>query len=176
LTDEQREKIARLSGIPTAAADPWSIIEVVITTYRSRKKRQGTALLPNELKAELRAIGDDAGKLWKRLLLLAEAKDFSFPEMAALFDLQARCSLYEREIEAANTGPGTRDVYTLIANLDGIRQQFTGKKIKRSQKNNDTSIPYITYVCGLADPDIGRGSIKNAMKDWIKRRRLIEIG
>jgi hypothetical protein len=178
LTDEQREKIARLSGIPTTVADnlfnPWSVIEVVITTYRSRKNRRGTALLPNEVKAELQAIGDDAGKLWKRLLLLAEAKDFSFPEMAALFDLQARCSLYESEIVAAKSGRHTRDVYTLVANLDGIRQEFTGKKIKRSEKNNDTSIAYITYVCRLADPDIGRGSIKNAMKDWITRRGLIE--
>jgi hypothetical protein len=86
LTDEQREEIARLSGIPTTVADdlfnPWSMIEVGITTYRSRKNRQGTALLPNEVKAKLQAIQEDAGKVWERLLLLAEATDFSFPKAA----------------------------------------------------------------------------------------------
>jgi hypothetical protein len=178
LTDEQREEIARLSGIPTTVADdlfnPWSMIEVGITTYRSRKNRQGTALLPNEVKAKLQAIQEDAGKVWERLLLLAQATDFSFPEIAPLFDLQKRCWLYESEIEAAKSGRHTRDVCTLVANLDGIREKFTGKKIKLSKKNNDTSIAYITYVCGLADPDIGRGSIKNAMKAWITRRGLLE--
>jgi hypothetical protein len=150
LTDEQRDEIAKLSGIPRTAAadDAWAMIEVLIATYRSRKNSRGTAMLPAEVRDELRAIGDDAEELWKRLsqLQVRQPVDWSmsFPEMSALFDLGMRCSLLASDIEPAKRGPDAGDVYVLIANLDGIRWEFTGRTISRSYKSTATS--YITYV------------------------------
>jgi len=74
-----------------------------------------------------------------------------------------------RRVKADKRGPKTRNVYWLVGNLDGIRSHFTGKKITRSYKD-DASKQYITYVCRIADPDIGDGTIEKAMKDRIKRR------
>ena len=72
-------------------------------------------------------------------------------------------------VEADKRGPKAGNVYWLVGNLDGIREQFTGKKITRSYKD-DHSKEYITYVCRIADPDIRDGTIENAMKHRIKRR------
>jgi hypothetical protein len=74
-----------------------------------------------------------------------------------------------RGVEAKRRGPMAQNVYWLVGNLDGIREHFTGKKITRSYKD-DASKKYITYVCRIADPDIGDGTIEKAMKDRIKRR------
>jgi hypothetical protein len=75
-------------------------------------------------------------------------------------------------VEADKRGPKAGNVYWLVGNLDGIRKQFTGKKITRSYKD-DASKKYITYVCRIADRDIGDGTIDMAMKDRIKRRGRI---
>jgi hypothetical protein len=179
LTDEQRKVICRLSGIPATVADdlnilnnPWSMIEVVSTTYLSRKKRESIALRPSEIKAELQAISDDAAVLWKRLRDFTERLPVDlncpFPDgiLAGLFDLQASCSLYEGDIESGKGGPSTRDVYTLVGILDGIRQEFSAKKISRKASKH-----YIVYVCKLVDPDIGSRTIDGAMEKIIARRR-----
>jgi hypothetical protein len=71
----------------------------------------------------------------------------------------------------AKRGPKAGNVYWLVGNLDGIRKQFTGKRITRSYKD-DGSKNYISYVCRIADPDIGDGTIDKAMKSRIKRRRV----
>src|SRR5262245_6665556 len=73
-------------------------------------------------------------------------------------------------VEAAKRGPKAGNIYWLVSNLDGIREQFTGKKITRSYKD-DASKKYIAYVCKIADPKIGVGTIDKAMKARIKRRR-----
>jgi hypothetical protein len=182
LTDDQRDKISKLSGIPDMEAEAWAMIEVLITTYRNRKHHQGTALLPAKVRDELRAISKEAGKLWKRLSQLQKRLpvdySISFPEMTALLDLGARCSLIEKDIESvlatvpSKRGPrAARDVYTLVSNLDGIRREVAGKAIRRSNKNNDASKAYITYVCRIADPNIGPGTIDKAMRHVIKRRK-----
>jgi hypothetical protein len=75
-------------------------------------------------------------------------------------------------VEADKRGPKAGSVYWLVGNLDGIREQCVGKKITRSYKD-DASKKYITYVCRIADPDIGDGTIEKAMKDRIKRRDRI---
>jgi len=77
-----------------------------------------------------------------------------------------------RGVEAKKGGPQAGNVYWLVGNLDGIREQFTGKKITRSYKD-DLSKKYITYVCRIADPDIGDGTIDKAMRSRIKRRDRI---
>ena len=74
-----------------------------------------------------------------------------------------------QRVEADKRGPKTGSVYWLVGNLDGIRERHTAKKITRSYKD-DASKKYITYVCRIADPDIGDGTIEKAMKDRIKRR------
>jgi hypothetical protein len=74
-------------------------------------------------------------------------------------------------VEASKRGPKARNASWLVGNLDGIREQFAGKKITRSYKD-DRSKEYITYVCRIADPNIGGGTIDRAMKARIKRRRV----
>jgi len=73
-------------------------------------------------------------------------------------------------LKAANPGPPAGNEYWLVGSLDGIREQFAGKKITRSYKD-DASKKYITYVCKIADPNIGAGTIDKAMKDRVNRRR-----
>ena len=77
-----------------------------------------------------------------------------------------------RGVEAKKRGPKAQNVYWLVGNLDGIREHFTEKKITRSYKD-DAPKKYITYVCRIADPDIGDGTIEKAMQDRIKRRDRI---
>ena len=72
-------------------------------------------------------------------------------------------------VEGGKRGPKAKNIYWLVGNLDGIREQFTGKRITRSYKD-DLTKRYVTYVCRIADRDIGDGTIEKAMKDRIKRR------
>ena len=65
-------------------------------------------------------------------------------------------------------GPKAENIRWLVGNLDGIREQFTGKKITRSYKDL-ASLEYITYVCKIADPSVGEGAILNAMRDRITK-------
>jgi hypothetical protein len=75
-----------------------------------------------------------------------------------------------RRVRPEKRGPKARNVYWLVGNLDGIRKQFAGKQISRSYKD-DASKKYITYVCRIADPHIGDGTIDKAMKNRIQRSR-----
>jgi len=74
------------------------------------------------------------------------------------------------DIEVGKTGPGTGDAYKLVATLDGIRRECTGRKITRSQKCTDSSRDYIEAVFRIADPEIGPGTIERAMERTIARR------
>ena len=69
-------------------------------------------------------------------------------------------------VEADKRGPKAGNVYWLVGNLDGIREQFAGKTITRSYKD-DRSKKYITYVCRIADPHIGGGTIDKAMRSGL---------
>jgi hypothetical protein len=133
LTDDKRDEIARLSGIPRSADDAFKMIESLIAIYQSRKKKQRIAATPAEIREELKAIGDDAEKLWQRLSRLHESLppvSVSFdPQMAVLFDLQALCDLMARENDLLPAKPGTNawDVRILVSHLDDIRREFAGK-------------------------------------------------
>jgi hypothetical protein len=76
-------------------------------------------------------------------------------------------------VEADKGGPKAGSAYWLVGNLDGIREQFTGKRITRSYKD-DLTKRYVTYVCRIADPDIGSGTIERAMKARIEKRRRVD--
>jgi hypothetical protein len=59
-------------------------------------------------------------------------------------------------------------IHGLVSDLDETLKQYAQKTISLSYK--DGSIDYITAVCRLADPDIGGGSIKEAMEKRISDR------
>ena len=176
LTDGQRDTISRLSGIPKNSADAWPMIEVLVGTYRSRKAhRQSDEARPAELRSELRALSTDLWKLFGRVQLLIKRQppDFAFSftdELRMLRELELRFFLAAKDIGSAKRGPSTRDVYILVSNLAGIREEFTGRKITRAAKR-DTSREYVRTVCQIADPDIGSGTIDDAMKSTIKKFR-----
>ena len=69
--------------------------------------------------------------------------------------------------QQASAPPRTEFLLKLI--LRRAKNRHTAKKITRSYKD-DASKQYIAYVCRIADPDIGDGTIEKAMKDRIKRR------
>ena len=71
-------------------------------------------------------------------------------------------------IKDEKRGPKAENIRWLVGNLDGIREQFTGKKIIRSYKDS-VPLEYITYVCKIADPSVGEGTILNAMRDRITK-------
>jgi hypothetical protein len=79
--------------------------------------------------------------------------------------LAAAASLVDR----SKRGPNAANVYWLVAALDAIRERFTGLRISRSGKKNNTSRGYITEVCQIANPNIGSGTIDAAMKRAITR-------
>ena len=47
-------------------------------------------------------------------------------------------------------------------------QSRSDKKITRSYKDS-ASLEYITYVCKIADPSVGKGTILNAMRGRITK-------
>jgi hypothetical protein len=81
-----------------------------------------------------------------------------------------------QDIQGGKTGQNTGDAYFLVKTLDGIRHEFTGKTIARSDKRRDTSRDYIATVFKIADPEIGAGTIDKAMKNAIttRRRRILD--
>jgi hypothetical protein len=175
-------QIAKLAGFPAAAANARKMIEVTIAIYRSRKEKRRVALTPCQIHDELRAIGQDAQRLWQRLLRFGDrlppdmsAEEFPgmVPEdlLAGLFDLSAHCAISQSDVGPAASGPHAADVRILVANLAAIREEFTGRPLTRSRKGNDLSRHYIELVCAIADPDIGGGAIDKAMRRAIARRK-----
>ncbi len=61
--------------------------------------------------------------------------------------------------------------YFLVNGLNQILEGFTGRKIERSAKRPDAAEPdtvqCVKAVCRIADPDIGNGTIMEAMKKEI---------
>jgi hypothetical protein len=89
---------------------------------------------PAEIRKELRALSASAFQLSHRLCLLTERSPPDLPlslkdERGMLREVEKQLFHAASNIEKANTGPSTHDVYILVGILDGIRQEFTGKKI-----------------------------------------------
>jgi hypothetical protein len=100
-SDHDWDEIANLSGIPPTAADARVMIEVTIAIYRRRKERRRVAMTPGEIRNELRAISDDAERLWQRCLRFDDRLPPDMSEglsdkvrdaLAGLFDVSAHCS------------------------------------------------------------------------------------
>jgi hypothetical protein len=175
LTDKQRDEISRLSGIPKDAADAWQMIESCIERYRSRKAHRQYAAHPAEIRKELQALSTATFKLYHRLYLLTEHSPPDLPvlsfkdELGMLREVEKQLFYAASDIVKANTGPSTHDVYILVGILDGIREEFTGKKITRSAKRG-ASREYVRTTSQIADADIRNGTIEEAMKRRINRR------
>jgi hypothetical protein len=192
LTDEQWKMTAKLSGIPEGADDARHDIETRIgifhetqasdldrvTPVENRKQLEGLAKLAHDLNSGFSKLLDEpnaytalTGNLDERRRSSDVARRLSeVLEVLSYLDWLLSDAL--RRVEGGKRGPKTKNIYWLVGNLDGIREHFTGKKITRSYKD-DASKKYITYVCRIADPDIGDGTIEKAMKDRIKRRDRI---
>jgi hypothetical protein len=182
LSPDQIAEISRLSGIPADTEEAWLLIENTITRYRNRQTR--AVLKPAQIVSELRKAGQAT---WELLEFLTDLADALPLELSWRFEKE-RSSLRQIEIElhghvgqlkdrqarkylyGSKSGPETRDAYILVSLLDGIRAEYTGRRIRRSTKSNDTSREFITAVCHIADPAIGSGTIERAMKRVINRR------
>jgi hypothetical protein len=186
LTDEQWRETAKLSGIPEEADDARHHIETTIGIFRESQATDLGQVTSAEIRKELEALAARAQDLYDRLSKLVEVQD-AYTALTGGLDGQRRLSQVldvlltlpkwllvakYRGVEAKKRGPKAQNVYWLVGNLDGIREHFTEKKITRSYKD-DAPKKYITYVCRIADPDIGDGTIEKAMQDRIKRRDRI---
>jgi hypothetical protein len=175
LTDDQRSEISRLSGIPEDNPDAWAMIEVSIGLYRRRKVLWDHAMPPAQVRKELEDLSHECANLQERLRRLIDRGPLRYAlsfteELTSLRKLEAQFFLMAGDIEVGKTGPGTGDAYILVDMLDGIRREFTGRQITRSQKRTDSSRDYIKAVFRIADPEIGPGTIELAMKRSIARQ------
>jgi hypothetical protein len=194
LTDEQWKMTAKLSGIAEGADDARHDVETRIGIFHEKQASDLDRVTPAEIRKQLEALAKLAHDLNSGFSKLLDEPD-AYTTLIGNLDEHRRSSdvldgrrLSEvldvlsyldwllsdalRRVEGGKRGPKAKDIYWLVGNLDGIREQFTGKKITRSYKD-DASKKYITYVCRIADPDIGDGTIEKAMKDRIKRRDRI---
>ena len=95
-----------------------------------------------------------------------------------LSELSTRCALAIYQIGSCliryqgrrRQARSANEIYSLVGNLDGIREHYTGKKITRSLQGRCFERNTSPTSAGLRDPDIGDGTIEKAMKDRIKRR------
>jgi hypothetical protein len=185
LTDEQWREIAKLSGIPEIADEARRHIETTIGIFRESQASDLDRVTAATIREELEHLAESARNLYGRLSKLVEVPNAYIAliseskgqrRLSQVFNVLVGLPKWflvaaDRRVEADKRGPKAERVYWLVGNLDGIREQFTGKKITRSYKD-DGSKKYITYVCRIADPHIGGGTIDKAMKARIKKRRV----
>jgi hypothetical protein len=178
LTDDQRNEISRLSGIPKDHPEAWPMIETAIGLYRRRKVLWEHAMLPTEIRKEFKDLSHACWTMQERLRRLVDRQppvyELSFTDgLTSLRKLELQFYFMSQDIEDGKTGPDTEDAYILVGMLDGIRREFTGRKLTRSEKRTDSSRDYIKAVFRIADPQIGPGTIERAMKDVITRRPAV---
>jgi hypothetical protein len=185
LTDEQWSKTATLSGISADNSDARRDIEILLGEFRLRQSQAieiSDKKPAPKIRAEFEALAKDARNLHGRLSRLMENQDayeaitLSHPErlsttLGMLGRLPKWLVIAAHNLEKRRRGPQAGNVYWLIGNLGEIRRQYTGVRITRSYKD-DASKKYIEYVCKIADPKIGAGTIDLAMKVMIKATRV----
>lgn len=181
LTNGQWSKIAKLSGIPEESNDARDYIETIIGIFRVSEASDFDQLESGKVRKELEALAECARDLHHRLIKVVKMGGAYTPltmggdgqQLSQVLDvlvgLPKLFLVAAYRVERSKRGPKAGNAYKLVGNLDGIREQYTRKEITRSYKD-DASKKYITYVCRIADPDIGNGTIEKAMKDRIKRR------
>ena len=92
--------------------------------------------------------------------------------VSAIYELERLVrwlGLARDRVQRGKRGPKRRaaPAYILVHSLNLILERFTGETITRSTKSPDT-LEYVKAVCRIADPDIGDGTIIEAVKKEIK--------
>src|SRR5262249_57002748 len=166
LTDEQWRKTAELSGIPEGAHEARQHIETTIGMFRESQASDLDRVTPAEIRKQLKALAKLAHDLYSGFTNLVDEPD-AYTALTGKLDERRRSSdvldarrlskvldvlsyldwlLSAARVEGGKRGPKAKDIYGLVGNLDGIREQFTGKRITRSYKD-DLTKRYVTYVC-----------------------------
>jgi hypothetical protein len=194
LSDSEWTRIAQPSELPDEARPQ---IETLIEHYKKQKgwrpeppfetRYQFNRIekLARELGHELRLLtsNNDAMRAFiaaihpenrlAALLIIKEYVDDTRQKLEATIGqieaLAGWCA--DPEILPSERGPHTRPVYLLVDGLDLVLAEFTDKHISRSRKKTSRSREYIAAVVEIADPTIGPGTIEEAMKECISRRR-----
>jgi hypothetical protein len=198
LSNEQWTEIVHQSALPPEARPS---IEVAIATYRSWRSIIDARKTPAETREELDGLRRDAEALVKRLVATMAYADAHFafvwplrppqgwpPKTGPVSDEVAhqrlRSAIHELQrlatwlglardrVQPRKRGPKRRatPAYILVSHLNQILENFTGKTITRSAKRPG-AVEFVKTVCRIADPDIGDGTIIEAMKKEIKHYR-----
>jgi hypothetical protein len=201
LTEPQWGKISSLSGIPESTEEARKSIEITLGMFRQFQTTDLHRERAAEMRDELHDMAKATKDLHERLSNLMSKRVAYFALICgsniaddqvslsdpasqrqeteqdlshlwnALLRAPKRFLIAAHRIKNEKRGPKAENIRWLVGNLDGIREQFTGKKITRSYKD-PVSTEYITYVCKIADASVGRGAILNAMRDRIGRTNL----
>jgi hypothetical protein len=176
----QWARICRLSGIPASADEARRDIEILVGIFRQERADDlQPQISPPDIRKELWELAEIARSMYNRLFHLTdsrtahEALTLHEPQrlsqtLTLLSKLPKWFLVASHRVENRPRGPKTQNVYWLIGNLDAIRKQWTGRRITRSSKRTDGSRDFIKYVCSIADPHIGTGTVERAMKARIK--------
>jgi hypothetical protein len=89
---------------------------------------------------------------------------------AAVSELETRLSTARDEIQSLPTRD-RRNLDRLVAGLDAVLLEYTGRGMSRSNKTGKDSRPFVAEVIRIADPKIGPGSVDEATKAAISGRR-----
>lgn len=189
LTSEQWQDIREKSHLPDDARDQ---IEQAIIFYRACKSTISEKP-PAQIKKSLKELIIQTKKLDTSLKDLADQtlamvvlSGIRNPPIIHLYNPVSaiECIAEVQEIMAElsdwiqeghdklrnwRSGAGQRRIIiTLFVNsLDRIYMEFRGEHIKRTIKQKANATDYIRVVCRIADPEIGNGSIDEAMKTII---------
>jgi hypothetical protein len=197
LTTEQWTEIVRYSGLPDTARS--RVLRVVIH-YRQVQARMAARIPPSELRVELDDLQKDARAVAVRLAKCFHNPDmyaaFVFsrrpptgwpPRTGPVADevvmqrlvgtvhelhrLSDWLVLARDRVPSSKRGAQhqSQPAYVAAELLDRILTDFTGRNVSRSTKRDDTS-RYVKAVLRIADPDIGDGTIMEAIKKQIKWR------
>jgi hypothetical protein len=87
-------------------------------------------------------------------------------------ELQALVEGYDNAMQRVHNqkrGPRTgRDsLLTLVSLLNGLHKAYTGKRISRSEKSNNTSLGFVLEICRIANPKLKESTVKEAIKQTI---------
>jgi hypothetical protein len=200
LTDAQWGEICRHSTIPESSDDARKSTEIALGMFRQFEGTDLLREHAAEIRQELRSLAKDTKNLSERLSNLLSKRaaymaltgnsdsaddqaSFAKPQQLsqiaednlsqicdALLRAPKRLLIAAHRVKDGKRGPKSENIRWLVGNLDGIREQFTGKIITRSYKD-PASVNYVTCVCRIADPTMGAGTIVNAIRERIAQRR-----
>jgi hypothetical protein len=189
LTDEQWKHVAYRSKLPLEARYN---IDNIIGLYRQQVADAETKY--PDIWKKLEVAKQSAAEALDRLeAVLSDPNAFAAiamgidgrrevpPQKLAAFrswleqqrkELQALVSGYDNAMERVHNrkrGPRTgRDsLLTLVALLNQLHEAYTGKKISRSGNRTNTSIEFVWDVCQIANSNLKRPTVDDAVKQVI---------